>query len=177
MTGPRRARSAAAASRPRGTAKDRALGLLAVRWRSRDELRRRLLAAGFEPADVATALEDLERAGLVDDARFARELVRDQAGRRLAGDRAIRAALRQKGVALVVAEDALQEAGGDDADRARELAESRVRRLTGLSPEVAYRRLFGLLVRRGYGPGVAREASRAVLASVLPDDAGLGPGD
>ena len=49
------------------TAKDRALGLLAVRWRSRDELRRRLLRAGFEPPEVDSALVDLEGVGLMED--------------------------------------------------------------------------------------------------------------
>jgi regulatory protein len=153
-----------------GTAKDRALGFLAVRWRSREELRRRLARAGFDPDEIDQTLEDLERAGLIEDARFARELVRDQAGRRLSGDRAILASLRQKGVAADVAEAALEDAG-DEAARARSLAERRAARLSGLSPEAAYRRLYGTLMRRGYPPGLAREACRAALAPLAGTEA------
>ena len=84
---------------------------MAVRWRSRAEIERRLRVAGFEPEEIGAAVSDLERAGLIEDVRFAREMVRDQSTRRLSGERAIRAALRQKGVAPEVVESALQGAG------------------------------------------------------------------
>jgi regulatory protein len=157
-------------AKPKQSAKDRALGLLAVRWRSREELRRRLRQAGFEVEETERALTDLTDAGLIEDGRFARELVRDQAGRRLSGDRAIRGALRAKGVATDVAESALLEAG-DEAERARELATRRAMRMGSLAPEAAHRRLYGLLVRRGFPPGVAALACRAALAEAFP------PGD
>ena len=103
----------------------------------------------------------------MDDERFAAEVVRDQSGRRGSGDRAIRSALAAKGVAPETAAAAM--AGlGDEAERALELATSRAPRLSGLPAEAAFRRLHGLLVRRGYSPGVARDACRAALAS-LPD--------
>ena len=93
MTGPRRVRpgsdgaQAAGGRTPRGTAKDRALGLLAVRWRSRVELERRLLRAGYDPDQVREALIDLEAVGLVDDERFAREVVQSRASGRMDGPR------------------------------------------------------------------------------------------
>src|SRR6266536_6471094 len=91
LVGPRRAPNSG--SPPRGTAKDRALRLLGVRSRSREELRRRLLAAGFPAEEVATAVRDLEAVGLVDDERFAGEWARDRASRRLDGDRVVRSSL------------------------------------------------------------------------------------
>jgi regulatory protein len=164
-----------AAKTPRGTAKDRALRLLGVRWRSRAELDERLRLAGFERDDIEVALEDLTRAGLVDDARFARAVVADRAGRRLSGDRAIRSALFQKGVSAEVAATAM-EAAGDEAERALELARKRSPRLAGSDPAAAFRRLYGLLLRRGFGPGVAREACRAALAEVLAEALAEAPG-
>jgi len=142
------------------------LALLATRWRSEHEVRRRLQAAGFPQEEVEEALAGLDRAGLIDDARFAREVVRDQSTRRRASARAMTAALRQKGVPAAIAETAVADAGSD-SDRALALAESRARRLTASGPEAAYRRLYGLLVRRGYTPEVAREACRAALAGVI----------
>ena len=123
-------------SKPRQSAKDRALGLLGVRWRSREELRRRLRQAGYEPDDIDRALADLTEVGLIEDGRFARELVRDQATRRHAGDRAILSALRQKGVSADVAEVALGQAG-DEAERARDLAARRAARMMTLAPDAA----------------------------------------
>ena len=155
-------------------AKDRALGLLAVRWRSRAELGSRLRRAGFEPEEIEAAIVDLEAAGLVDDQRFATELVRDRAHRRLAGTRAIRAALREKGVGAEEAEAAVAEVAGDEEERASRLAESRARRLvTGATPETAFRRLVGLLQRRGYAPGLAREVATQALAKAMGE--GFGP--
>ncbi|HYV02327.1 MAG TPA: regulatory protein RecX [Actinomycetota bacterium] len=147
--------------------KERALGLLAVRWRSREELRRRLRQAGYEAQEVEDALHELDRTGLIDDARFAREVVRDQVNRRLAGDRAIRLALREKGIDQDVIDVAIGDLG-DEVERAAALAERRVTRLAGLSVEAAYRRLHGLLLRRGYPPGVAREAARRAVAGAFP---------
>jgi regulatory protein len=166
LVGPRRA--------PTGTAKDRALRLLGVRWRSRHELEQRLAHAGFEPGDIESAIADLERAGLVDDDRFAGEVARDQAGRKLVGNRAVRSALAQKGVARSLVDQVVSSLGDEDA-RALELARRKVARLSGLEPRVAARRLYGLLVRRGYGPDVARDACRRALEE--PETAGASPDD
>jgi regulatory protein len=116
--------------------------------------------------EVDRALSDLEGAGLIDDARFAGEVVRSQAGGRLAGDRAIRTALRRQGVAADVAESALAGAGAE-LERAMALADRRAPRLAHLGVEAAHRRLFGLLVRRGYGSEVAVSACRHALAQVF----------
>jgi regulatory protein len=110
-----------------------------------------------------SALEDLDRSGLIDDERFAREVVRDQGNRRMAGDRAIRTGLRAKGVAPEVIEQALAASSTDEEGRALELARRRAGRMNGIAPEAAARRLYGLLVRRGFGPGLAREATRRAL--------------
>jgi regulatory protein len=85
----------------------------------------------------------------------------------------MRSALREKGVDSALAEEVLAEAGGDE-ERAMALAESRAHRVSGLPPDAAYRRLYGLLLRRGYGPSIARDACRAALADVIDGDAGSG---
>jgi regulatory protein len=151
---------------PRGTAKDRALRLLGVRWRSRAELQQRLRLAGFPAEEIDRAIQDLDRAGLVDDARFARAVVADRAGRRLAGDREIRTALRGSGISEDTAAAAMA-AAGDESERALELARKRAARLSGLEPAIAFRRLYGLLLRRGFGSREAQDACRAALAEVL----------
>ena len=148
-------------------AKDRALRLLSVRSRSHAELLRRLRMAGFTEPDIEAALTDLEAVGLIDDERFARELVAHEVRGRLAGRRAALASLRKAGVSTDVAERAVEEASGDDEEaRAEELARSRLRRLGNLPPEAAYRRLLSFLQRRGYSGETARAASRRALSGL-----------
>lgn len=157
------------AEEPRTPVKDRALRLLAVRSRSREELRRRLVRAGYPDADVEAALEELRRVGLIDDERFAREIASHQVGRRLAGDRAAVGALRRAGVELGLAERAVTEAAVEDEEaRAERLARARVSRLADLDRERAYRRLAGFLQRRGYHPGVVHAVCRRVLDEEEP---------
>jgi regulatory protein len=136
-------------------------------------LQARLIRAGFESGQIAEALAGLEAAGLIDDERFARELVRSQTGR-LSGARAIRHALRQKGVATDLVDAAL-EGAGDETQRAAELARQRAHRMHGLPPEVRARRLSDLLMRRGYGYEVTAEAVRTALAECFPSGDPSGP--
>lgn len=149
--------------RPKGTAHDRALRLLGVRARSRRELEDRLLRAGFEPTEVEEAIDGLEAAGLVDDERLAQAVVDHAVNRRLAGRRAVVSALRTHRVDPDLVERALEEADQTEAERVHELAARRAERLRGLAPEVAARRLVAFLVRRGYGPGLSREAASRAL--------------
>jgi regulatory protein len=142
---------------------ERALGLLAVRARSRHELETRLTAAGFQPEEVGDVLGRLQQVGLVDDEAFARQLAEHRFAVRRMGTHAVRAELRSKGVAAAVIESVVEaERSGDDA-RALELARARASRLRGVEPAKAFARLSSALMRRGYGPEVARRASRLAL--------------
>ncbi len=157
----------------RGKRKDiheRALGLLAVRQRSRRELERRLVQAGFEGDAVAGELERLEQVGLLDDEAFARAVVESRMGFRGESRRVVAGKLAQAGVASEVALGALDQAPEPEEERARRLAEAKAQRLSGLEPQVAMQRLYGFLARRGYGPEVARDAARRALASETVDD-------
>lgn len=145
-------------------AHERALGLLTVRARSGKEIRDRLRRASFEEGEVEAVLERLEAVGLIDDERFAREYTEQAVRLRGDGRRAVAAALLAKGVARETVDTVLEEVGGGEETRATELARARARRLEGLPPEVAFRRLVGFLGRRGYEGPVARECARRALS-------------
>src|SRR5687768_2841065 len=55
------------------------LRLLGYRFRSVEELRRKLADKGFEPGDISAALERLTADGWMDDSRFAQEMARSKA--------------------------------------------------------------------------------------------------
>jgi regulatory protein len=150
------------AKEPKGC-HERALGLLAVRMRSRRELQDRLKRAGFDAEEVDDVLDRLERVGLIDDDRFANQLAQHAAGVNRSGSRAIASALYAKGVARETIDRVVADAGEDEEARAQALASSSVGRLRGLPPPTAYRRLTSLLLRRGYDPDVARRAAGLAL--------------
>ncbi len=114
---------------------ERALGLLAVRPRSRRELERRLLAAGFEAEEVADVLARLERVGLIDDEAFARQLAEHDFGSstcRPPGGR--RAPCWRRVSRRELAAEVADAAPDDEQDRANALARSRAGRLSGVEP-------------------------------------------
>lgn len=149
---------------------ERALGLLAVRQRSRKELERRLVQAGFERDEVDAELGRLEQVGLLDDEAFARAVVQSRMGSRAESRRVVAGKLAQAGVDSEAASQALDDALEDDETRAFRLAEAKAARLRGADPAVAFRRLFGLLARRGYAPELARRAASSALAVEAVED-------
>ncbi|MEW6059738.1 MAG: regulatory protein RecX [Actinomycetota bacterium] len=149
---------------------DRALGLLAVRPRSRREIQMRLLRAGFPAEEVDEELGRLESVGLLDDELFATEFAEHEVGRRGAGRRAVARSLSAKGVDRETIERVLAEVGGNEEERAAGLAADRARGLSGHPPDVAFRRLVSFLVRRGYKPDLARRASLAALGLDKADE-------
>ncbi len=137
-----------------------ALRALGRRAHARLDLRRRLLQKQHPPAAVDGALDRLAAAGLLDDARFAREYAATRATR--GGGRGAARLVRDlvtQGVDRRVAEEAaraaLTDEGVDPEAAARAVAAKRAKQLAGLPAPVRRRRLLAFLARRGFqGPGV-----------------------
>jgi regulatory protein len=119
--------------------------------------------AGFDPTEVAEELDRLESVGLLDDGAFAASFAEEALTKGLRGRRGIAAALAAKGIDRAQIDRALEDVQGSDEERALELARSRAVRLGWLEPEAAYRRLVGLLGRKGYEAATARSAARRAL--------------
>ncbi|MEX0990731.1 MAG: regulatory protein RecX [Actinomycetota bacterium] len=149
---------------------DRALGLLAVRWRSHKEMADRLRLAGFEPVLVDAELRRLEDSRLLDDQRFAEEFTLGSVTSRRVGRRAVIVGLRQKGIARETI-DAVTAGLTDEQEevRALELATVRVRRLTNLDRPTAFSRLSDFLMRRGFDPAIARRVSAQAIGAELDE--------
>ncbi|MGN1370213.1 MAG: regulatory protein RecX, partial [Aristaeellaceae bacterium] len=76
---------------------DRAVGYLAARARSKQEIEQKLLQAGYRPCTVEMVLYKLEREHLLNDADFARQWVESRAHHKLGRSR-IALELRRKGI-------------------------------------------------------------------------------
>jgi regulatory protein len=146
---------------------DRVMGdayrLLGHRARSREELRRRLLAKELDERAVDEALERLAADGFLDDAAFARSYVADKRRLESWGAERIRRGLRELGVDPAVIDEVLGtgEGGGNEgAELDRALSVLRRRGSPEQPLEAARRRAFQALQRRGFSSSVAYAAVR-----------------
>jgi regulatory protein len=146
---------------------DDAMAMLSRRLHSRAELARKLARREYTPKIVEAVLDDLQRLGYVDDARFAKTRALSAAEHRHHGRRRAFAELIKTGVEDRTARRALDDvyAGHDSLKAARLLAEKQAPRLRKLEPLVARRRLFGMLARRGFTYDEIRPVIDEVLGS------------
>ena len=158
----------------RSRARAAAFSLLSARARSRKELKDRLRRKDFPAGVVTDCLDALEAAGWLDDAAFARSMVRDRLRLRPRGPGRMTQELRAKGVSEEIARAAVAGVFDDEdvsvPDLALEVAQGWLRRQPAaakdallsrdFSPErdKARRRFFAFLARRGFAGTVARTA-------------------
>ena len=155
MSGSRVAR----AREPKSAAecRERALRLLSIRSRSREELRRALELRGFSPEAVRTTLSALARDGSLDE-QAALEAFLLNREERFSRER-LRGEMRRKGFPSVSIDRAL--AGiSDDDERALldSLYRRRSRELSAIAPEKRKKKIFDFLRRRGFGASAIFEA-------------------
>jgi regulatory protein len=136
---------------------ERTLGYLSYRPRSADEIRRYLAKRSLEADAIDQIVSRLKKVRLVDDREFAEFWVENRETFRPRGAWALRAELRQKGVAEPVIEGALQDL--DESASAMRAAESAARRYGRQGREDFYRHLIGYLQRRGFPYGIARKVT------------------
>ena len=141
------------------------LRLLEARPRTRAELTAALRKRGVPGPAGEEVLDRFAEVGLIDDAAFASSWVTSrQAGRGLAR-RALAGELRRKGVAADTVQEAVAELDPEvEVETARTLVRRRLRTMSGVSAEARFRRLVGMLARKGYPPGLATRVVREGLA-------------
>ena len=135
-----------------------------MRPRTHAELSAALRSRGI-PDEVADEVLDRYRdVGMVNDEAFARAWVTSRhLGRGLAR-RALGSELRRKGVESEAIAGALADLDDDtEARTARDLVDRRLRTDRG-APEATFRRLVGMLARKGYPAGLAVSVVKAAMA-------------
>jgi len=151
---------------PGELARDICLRLLAVRPRTRAELATALRKRGVPDDAAAEVLDRYDEVGIIDDRAFARAWVTSRHYGRGLARKALAGELRRKGVDNDAVGDALAELSQDtEAATARDLVERKLRTDRGGQPEALFRRLVGMLARKGYPPGVAIGAVKEALAA------------
>ncbi|MCU0622692.1 MAG: recombination regulator RecX [Gemmatimonadaceae bacterium] len=151
------------------SALEKATRLLTAKSRSSAELRRRLVQAGFETPEIDAALDQLSLTGFLNDESFARQFARSRLSSGKRSTRRVRDELRTKGLGADLVAGAMDDVVADeafsDADAALTLARKKAPALRGLDRQVARRRLYGMLARRGFSPDVIARAVVTALGS------------
>ncbi|HSU01806.1 MAG TPA: regulatory protein RecX [Nocardioides sp.] len=171
------ARAAEVEADPEGVGRTILLDSLTGQARTRKELADKL-AKREVPEEVASELLDrFTDVGLIDDGAFAEQWVESRHRSRGLAPRALAQELRRKGVGDEETKAALEQIDEEDQrTAARALVDKKMRSMRDLDPQVATRRLAGLLARKGYGAGLAFSVVREALAE-RDDDVDLGDVD
>lgn len=136
---------------------NRALHYLSYRPRSCAEVIAYLQGRDVPESQISEITARLERAGLLDDAEFARYWVENRETFQPRGPRALRYELQARGLDERVIHQAL--ASLDVADSAYRAAAKKARQLAGSDRDRFFRKLIEYLARRGFSYEVARETA------------------
>jgi regulatory protein len=169
---------------PVTVARNICLRLLTGQPRTRAQLTEALRRREVPERVIESVLDRFTEIGLIDDAAFAATWVQSRhVGRGLAR-RALSEELRHRGVATETIGTAVAMVDSEaELEMARTLVRRRLPALAGVAAPTRFRRLLGLLARRGYPAPVAAQAVREVMAEPAVADmvdawtAAAGPDD
>jgi regulatory protein len=136
-----------------------ALDLLALRPRTVRELSARLRSKGYAEETIADLVSRAERAGYLDDRKFAAAWVEERCRSFPCGPARLRAELGQKGVDDRIVSTVLAEHLPPEREAALAV---RVASKRAPSEAAAKKKLWDLLRRRGFGGRACEEALRVV---------------
>lgn len=150
-------------------AKHAALRFLAHRHRTRKEIRDRLREKEFGEEEINRAIDDLERAGLVNDAAFARMFARDQLALKPTGTILLKRKLLLLGVSKEIVDSTLAEVlqNVDQHEDVIRAGEKFLRKSLAINPDQDTPRLRSKLTRylggRGFDWDMIEDAVRSLL--------------
>lgn len=153
--------------KPKPSAYNKALGLLARREHSRRELRQKLDRSGYEGDEARAALDRLGEQHYQDDDRFAEALIRNRSAQGY-GPMRLRAELKSHGVPDVRIRSLLDAAGIDWTDSAAAQLRRRYGSTAITDPAERARRAQFLL-RRGFHAATVRDVTHADVDDAADD--------
>jgi regulatory protein len=142
-----------------------ALKSLNYRSRTKKEISQKLSEKGYSTDQIQTVVDRLERAGLVEDARYAQMWVENRNEFHPRSQRLMRLEMKQKGINEEVIESAL---GGsaDDSELAIRAAKQQLRKYGRLEWPEFRQKLSAFLTRRGFSYGTISPVVRSVWESL-----------
>jgi regulatory protein len=137
-------------------AREVCLRLLEAGPRTRKELAAALAKKGVDEVTADDVLDRFVEIGVIDDALFARMWVDSRHRSKGLSGTALSQELRRKGVDEMLVREAVDGLDQEDqVETARALVQRKLPGTRALDPQARIRRLAGMLVRKGYAPGLA----------------------
>ncbi len=131
-------------------AKETALRFLSFRRRTEKEIKDKLKQKGFDENIIKRTVEKLKEYDLINDLEFATAWVKERLEYKPRGKRLLEQELWKKGIKKEVIKQVLNESCQDEDKSALDLLERIKNRYKNLEPQVAKRRMYGFLLRKGF---------------------------
>ncbi len=144
---------------------DRLIKFTTIRPRSEFEIKRWLVRKKISGEDCKVALQELKKAGLVDDEAFARWWIEQRTTFRPKSLRMLILELVKKGVDKDLAQKVVSESGLNDEELVFQLIEKRKRVWEKLDKETRKKKIVNFLSSRGFSWGVIRKVINSRLTS------------
>lgn len=157
-------------------ARREALSLLSRRAYSAQSLSERLAGHGHDSSIVKQVIREARRDGWLNERALAEDIARSVTRRQPAGARLIEEKMARQGVNADIARRvvAATAEAQDDRTAAYQLARKRLATMGSIKPQIALRRVAGLLARRGFDQDIvdhALERVRDLLPEIDESDA------
>jgi regulatory protein len=131
-------------------ARQYALKLLSYRGRSEKELEERLLKKGVTKPVVSSTINELKEIGVIDDMSLAEALKRQALTTKMLSQNGAKRYMQAKGIPRDIIDVVFYHDKNKDFDNALRLAGKKLMSLNHYPSEIVKRRLYNLLLRRGY---------------------------
>ena len=141
-------------------AKETALRFLSFRRRTEKEIKDKLKQKGFDENIIKRTVEKLKEYDLINDLEFATAWVKERLEYKPRGKRLLKQELWKKGIKKEIIDQVLNESCQNEDKSALELLERIKSRYKNLEPQVARRRMYGYLIRRGFTYDVISQVMR-----------------
>jgi regulatory protein len=146
-------------------AKNSALRFLSFRRRTEKEIRDKLRRKGFDNKSIGRTIDKLKEYDLVNDSEFATAWVKERLAYKPRGKKLLAQELWKKGIRKDIIDQVTEELCQDEEKSAAELVEKAKGRYKNLEPKVARRRMYGLLMRRGFSYETVKNALAPLISS------------
>lgn len=135
-----------------------AFKLLGYRGRSEREMIEKLSTKGFDENDIRKTVIYLKENDLLDDRKLASSLKRYAAESKHLGIQGTKRFLMERGVPIEIVNDTVR--GIDESEIAVRLIEKKLKNLKKEPSDIKIKKLYGILLRRGYSYETIRKTLR-----------------
>lgn len=147
------------------------LRFLSFRPRSKKEIKDYLSKKKVDEEVASKIIQKLEELNFLNDEEFAKWLIEQRTNFKPRSSRLIKIELKQKGISeeIIDSQISSSEAGliSNELEKAKKIVESKIYKYKGLPKQEIFRKLGGLLMRKGFSYDVIKQSIDEALFKVV----------